>query len=63
MSSLPSRIKYAYDRLSAGVHVHMFDRDLLLPLASMPVQSFQQDRIGSGKLVGLTSSEGSPGPH
>jgi hypothetical protein len=35
------------------MHMDVFDRDLLLTLATMAVESIEQYRVGAGKLVGL----------
>src|SRR3984957_1548131 len=40
-------------RLAAGMDVEVFDRDLLLALAAMAVEGFEQRRIGARQLVCL----------
>ena len=49
----PRRIYGAHDRLSSAVDVDMLDRDFLRTFAPMTIQSFEQDRVGPGELVGL----------
>jgi hypothetical protein len=39
---------HADHRLPASMNVNMLDRDLLLALAAMPVEGFDQRRIGAG---------------
>ena len=41
------------DRVSAGVHMHMLNSDLLLPLAAMPVENLEQGCKGAGELISL----------
>jgi hypothetical protein len=44
----PTPLHVSYNGMSAFVDVDVFDRDLLLPLASMAVQSLQQRGMGAG---------------
>jgi hypothetical protein len=50
----------ADDSLTAGMHVDVLHRDLLLALAAMMVQGVEQHGIGPGKLVRLTQVLASP---
>ena len=49
----PRRADDADDRLSASMDMDMLHRDLLLALAAMAVEGFEQGGIGAGQLVGL----------
>ncbi|WP_347264296.1 hypothetical protein [Nitrobacter sp.] len=44
---------HADHRLAAGMNVDVFDRDLLLTLAAMAVEGFEQRRVSARQLVGL----------
>lgn len=44
---------HADHRLPARMDMDVFDGDLLLALAAMAVEGFDQRRIGAGQLVGL----------
>ena len=43
----------AYDGLAARMYVDVFHNNLLLTLAAVPVESFEQSRVSTGALVGL----------
>jgi len=49
----PRRPDYPDHRLPAGVHVHVLNGHLLLALAAVPVERFNERRIGAGELVRL----------
>lgn len=43
----------ANDCLAAPINMHVFDRDLLLALATMAIERFQECGEGSGQLIRL----------
>jgi hypothetical protein len=49
----PWRLDYTNDGLTAGMHVHVLDGDLLLALAAVPIQRVEQHREGAGELASL----------
>ena len=49
----PGGLDHADDRLPARMDVDVLDRDLLLALAAVAVERFEQRGIGAGELVGL----------
>jgi hypothetical protein len=49
----PLMLDIADDGLTAGGDVHTLDDDLLLPLAAMPIQSFDEHGMGAGEFAGL----------
>jgi hypothetical protein len=49
----PLILDIADDGLTAGGDVHTLDDDLLLPLAAMPIQSFDEHGMGAGEFAGL----------
>ena len=57
-SSTPLHI--ANNGLSAFVDVDVFDRNFLLALAAMPIESFQKRGVGPRKLVCLAEVFASP---
>src|ERR1700733_16049117 len=52
-SPSPRGTDHADDSLTAGMHVDVLHRHLLLALAAMPVQSIEEHGVRARKLVGL----------
>ena len=43
----------SHDGLTARMHMHVFNRDFLLPFAAVAVERVEQHRIGAGELISL----------
>jgi hypothetical protein len=48
VGELPRGLDDADDGLAAGMHMDMFHCDLLLALAAMPIERFEQRGVGAG---------------
>ena len=44
----PRGLNYTNDGLPTGMHVHVLDRDLLLALAAMAIERFEEGGVRSG---------------
>ena len=53
VGELPRGLDDADDGVAAGMHMDMFHCDLLLALAAMPIERFEQRGVGAGKFVRL----------